>query len=228
MGSSFSRHLRILRESIRWRDPFILSLLALREILRPLFYWHVWHIFETDISQHVPQPYAKEEARVKVYRSEDTPMVIQEQITAMGELETAEVALRFARGELIAIAFVKEQAVGYMWIVLSSGMELAFDTYWIVRSREAVKYGSFVLPAFRGLGIHSCLNSAVCSYLCKRGFIRTLSSVSVLNTQSMSLPKHNNTTIAMTVLMARIRKIDWTIRKSFRAPLETRFSWPQS
>jgi GNAT superfamily N-acetyltransferase len=203
-------------------------LLALREILRPLFYWHVWHIFETDISQHVPQPYAKEEARVKVYRSEDTPMVIQEQITAMGELETAEVALRFARGELIAIAFVKEQAVGYMWIVLSSGMELAFDTYWIVRSREAVKYGSFVLPAFRGLGIHSCLNSAVCSYLCKRGFIRTLSSVSVLNTQSMSLPKHNNTTIAMTVLMARIRKIDWTIRKSFRAPLETRFSWPQS
>jgi len=228
MGSSFSRRLRIFRESIRWRDPFILSLLVLREILRPLFYWHVWHIFETDISQLVPQPYAKEEATVKVYTSEDIPMVTQEQITAMGELDAGEVALRFARGELIAIAFVKEQPVGYMWIVLCSGMELAFDTYWIVRSREAVKYGSFVLPAFRGLGIHSCLNFAVCSYLCKRGFIRTLSSVSILNTQSMSLPKHNNTTIAMTVLMARIRKIDWTIRKSFRAPLETRFSWPQS
>jgi hypothetical protein len=228
MASWFSRRLRILRESIRWRDPFILSLLALREILSPLFYWHVWHIFETDISQQVPHPYAKEEAKVKVYKPEDSLMVIREQISAMGELETAQVGLRFARGDLIAIAFVKEQPVGYMWIALSSGLELAFDTCWIVRPREAVKYGSFVLPAFRGLGIHSCLNSAVCSYLCKRGFIRTLSSVSILNTQSMSLPRHNNTTIAMTVLVARIRKVDWTIRTSFRAPLESRFSLPQS
>jgi GNAT superfamily N-acetyltransferase len=228
MESWFSRRLYILRESIRWRDPFILCLLALREILSPLFYWYVWHIFESDISQQVPQPYAREEAKVKVYTPEDSLMVIQEQIAAMGELEAAEVGLRFARGDLIVIAFVKEQPVGYMWMALSSGLELAFDTYWIVRSHEAVKYGSFVLPAFRGLGIHSCLNSAVCAYLCKRGYVRTLSSVSILNTQSMSLPKHNNTTIAMTVLVARIRKIDWTIRKSFRAPLESRFSWPPS
>ncbi len=228
MESWFSRRLYILHESIRWRDPFILCLLALREILSPLFYWYVWHIFESDISQQVPQPYAKEEAKVKVYTPEDSLMVIQEQIAAMGELEAAEVGLRFARGDLIVIAFLKEQPVGYMWMALSSGLELAFDTYWIVRSHEAVKYGSFVLPAFRGLGIHSCLNSAVCVYLCKRGYIRTLSSVSILNTQSMSLPKHNNTTIAMTVLVARIRKIDWTIRKSFRAPLESRFSWPKA
>jgi hypothetical protein len=227
MESRFSRRLRIFRESFRWRDPFILSLLALREILSPLFYWHVWHIFETDISQQIPQPYSKEDAQVKVYVPEDR-LIIQEQISAMGELEAAEVGLRFARGDLIAIAFVKEQPVGYMWAALSSGLEHAYDTCWIVRPREAVKYGSFVHPAFRGHRIHSCLNSAVCSYLSKRGFIRTLSSVSILNTQSLSLPRHNNTTIAMTVLIARIRKVNWTIRKSFRAPLESRFSWPKS
>jgi GNAT superfamily N-acetyltransferase len=227
MESWFSQRLRILRESVRWRHPFIVSLLALREALSPLFYWHAWHIFETDIVHQVPQPYAKVVARVKVYTPEDRQMSIGEQISAMGELEAAEVGLRFARGDWIALAFVQERPVGYMWIAVSGGSELAFDTYWIVRSREAIKYGSFVLPAFRGLGIHSSLNSAVCSYLCKRGFIRTLSSVSILNTQSMSLAEHNNATIAMTVFMARIRKVDWTFRKSFRAPLQSRFTWPQ-
>jgi GNAT superfamily N-acetyltransferase len=228
MEPQFSRYLRIFRESIFWRHPFILSLLILREILSPFFYWHIWHIFEADISQQLPQPYAKEDAEVKVYSPQDSLTIIQKRISAMGEIKPAEVGLRFARGDLIAVAFIREQPVGYMWIALFSGLELAFDTYWIVRPGEAVKYGSFVLPAFRGRGIHSCLNSAVCSYLSKRGFSRTVSSISILNTQSMSLPRHNNTTIVMTVLVVRFRKVDWTIRKSFRAPLESRFSWPQT
>ena len=215
------------RELLRWRGPWIVFVLAVREILKPLVYWHVWDIFDTDISQRVPQPCAKDEVKVKIYAPDDSLVILQEQISSLGELEAAEVGRRFARGDLIAIAFLKEQPVGYMWIALSSGLELAFGTYWIVRSREAVKYGSFVLPAFRGLGIHSCLNSGVCSHLCERGFIRTLSSVSILNTQSMSLAEHNNATIAMTVFMARVRRVDWTFRKSFRAPLQSRFTWPQ-
>jgi len=215
------------RELLRWRGPWIVFVLAVREILKPLVYWHVWDIFDTDISQRVPQPCAKDEVKVKIYAPDDSLVILQEQISSLGELEAAEVGRRFARGDWIAIAFLKEQPVGYMWIALSSGLELAFGTYWIVRSREAVKYGSFVLPAFRGLGIHSCLNSGVCSYLCERGFIRTLSSVSILNTQSMSLAEHNNATIAMTVFMARVRRVDWTFRKSFRAPLQSRFTWPQ-
>lgn len=225
MESRFSNRLRILLESVRWRGPFITVLLTVREILRPLFYCHVWRIFETDISQDVPQPYGQEGADVKVYTPEDNSIIIQAQISSMGELQPDEVLLRFARGDTVAIAFVKEQPVGYMWIALSSGLELAFDTYWIVQAREAVKYGSYVVPAFRGRGIHSCLNSAVCSYLRQRGVIRTLSSVSILNTPSMSLPNHNNTAIAMTVFVARMRGVAWTIRKSFRAPLRSRFSW---
>ena len=220
--------IRCLHTSIRLRGPFILALLTVREILRPLFYWYVWHIFETDISQQVPQPYTKEELEVKVYTPEDSLMIIQEQICAMGELEPAEVDIRLARGDLIAVAFAKEQPVGYMWIALSSGLELAFDTYWIVQSREAVRYGTFVLPAFRGRGIHSYLNYAVNSYLRKRGIIRTLASISILNPQSMSLPEHYNRTIAMTVFIARIRAVHWTIRKSFRAPLGFRFFWSKT
>jgi hypothetical protein len=222
------RRLNILLTSIRWRKPFILILLAVREILRPIFYWYAWHIFETDISQHVPKPYAKEDVEVKIYTPEDNTLIIQEQISAMGELEPAEVGCRFARGDLIAIAVAREQPVGYMWMALSSGLELAYDTYWTVRSHEAVRYGTFVLPAFRGRGIHSYLNYAVNSYLSKRGIIRTLASISILNPQSMSLPEHYNRTIAMTVFIARIWAVHWTIRKSFRAPLGFRFFWSKT
>jgi len=102
------RRLNTLLTSIRWRKPIILILLAVREILRPIFYWHAWHIFETDISQHVPKPYAKEDVEVKIYTPEDNTLIIQKQISAMGELEPAEVGRRFARNDLIAIAVARE------------------------------------------------------------------------------------------------------------------------
>jgi GNAT superfamily N-acetyltransferase len=221
------RGLNNLLTSIRWRKPSILILLAVREILRPIFYWHAWHIFETDISQHVPKPYAKEDVEVKIYTPEDNTLIIQKQISAMGELEPAEVGRRFARKDLIAIAVAREQPVGYMWMAFSHGLELAYDTYWTVRSHEEVRYGSFVIPAFRGRAIHSCLNAAVNSYLRNLGVIRSLASVSILNPPSMSLPKHYKRPISMTVFVAHIRGLNWTIRKSFRAPLESRFTWPK-
>lgn len=223
----FPQRLRSFRESVRWRSPAIAVLLAVREILRPFVYFYVWHIFETHISDQVPQPYGKEDAEIKVYTPKDRMMITEEQISAMGELKPEEARLRFAKGDLIAVAYVKLRPAGYMWVARSPGLELALDTYWIIRSDEAVRYGSFVLPEFRGRGIHSRLNSAVISYLFKNGITRILGSVSLLNPQSMSLPKHNRRAISMTVFITRIRGINWTIRKSFRAPLESRFSWPQ-
>lgn len=191
----FSQRLYLLRQSARWRGPFITALLVLREIFRPLFYCDVYRIFETDIAQRVPEPYGKEDVEVKVYAHEDGLMITHKQISAA--LERDKAGLRFARGDLVGIAYVKEQPAGYMWIALSSGLELGLDTYtyWIIRPCEAVRYGSFVLPAFRGQGIHSCLNSAVSSYLRNRGITRVLGSVSLLNPQSMSLPKHYNRAI---------------------------------
>ncbi|MBS1839480.1 MAG: hypothetical protein JSS69_02915 [Acidobacteria bacterium] len=225
MNSSSARRMGSVRQALSWRGPVIVTLLAVREIMRPLLYWHVWHIFETDISHQIPQPYGKEEAEVKFYTADEGLEALCQQISAMGELEPTEVSRRFAKGWLIAVAFLKAQPVGYMWLVLSGGMELAFDTYWIIRSGEALRYGSFVLPAFRGKGIHSILNHAVACYLREHNFHVTLASVSVLNPQSMSLARHNKRAIAMTVFIARIRGVNWTIRKSFGAPLQSRFSW---
>jgi hypothetical protein len=50
--------------------------------------------------------------------------------------------------------------------------------------------------------------------------------VSVLNPQSLSLPKHYRRAIKMTVFFEKVRGAKWTIRKSFGALLDSRFSWP--
>jgi GNAT superfamily N-acetyltransferase len=215
-----------IREHLRWRGAWIVVLLTLRELFRPLVYWHVWHIYETDISRAVPQPYCRAAVEVTICTSRDDLSSVKRNILTMGELSPAELDTRFQRGDAVALADVAGQPVGYMWLGFSNGIELEFDTYWVLRADEALRYGSFVRPSFRGCGIHSLLNSALNAYALERGVARTLGSVSVLNRQSLGLPRHYNRAIAMTVFLARFRLFSFTLRKSFRAPLSTRFTWP--
>lgn len=215
-----------IREHLRWRGAWIVVLLSLRELLRPLVYCHVWHIYETDISRAVPQPYCRAAVEVTTCTSRDNLSSIKGNILTMGEISVAELDTRFQRGDAVALASVAGQPVGCMWLGFSNGIELEFDTYWILRADEALRYGSFVVPSFRGRGVHSLLNSALNAYALERGVTRTLGSVSVLNRQSLGLPRHYNRAIAMTVFLARFRLFSFTLRKSFRAPLSTRFTWP--
>jgi GNAT superfamily N-acetyltransferase len=215
-----------IREHLRWRGAPIVFLLSLRELLRLLFYWHVWHIYETDISRAVPQPYCRAALNVAIRTSRDDLSCIKPSILSMGELSAAELDIRFQRGDAVALASAAGQPVGYMWMGFSSGIELEFDTFWIIRAGEALRHGAFVIPSFRGCGVYSLLNSTLNAYALERGVTRTLGSVSVLNRQSLSLPRHYNRAIAMTVFLARFRLLSFTLRKSFRAPLSARFSWP--
>ena len=225
MKVTLARRMSRVREALSWRSPVILAALVVREILRPLLYWHVWHIFETDLSRPIPQAYAKDQIEIKLCSGKANSAELPEEIAAMGELEPEEVRRRLARGDLLAIGLLKQRPVGYMWIGLSSGLELAYDTSWIVRPGEAVKYGSFVLPGFRGRGIHSGLNQAANSCLGEFGIHKALASVSLLNPQSMSLPKHYRKGAAMTVFVARVRGVNWTVRKSFGREIGSRFAW---
>ena len=217
-----------VRQHLRWRGPWIVFLLALRELCKPVVYWHVWHIYETDLSAGVPQPYAEPVFEIVFHSSSDDLSSIKLQILAMEELSAEEIDTRFARGDVVAIAFSSGHPVGYMWMAFSSGIELKFATYWMLRTGEALRYGSFVIPAARGRGIHSLLNSALNNYAIQHGITRTLGSVSALNPQSLSLPRHYHRAAAMTVFLAQFRRPSFTLRKSFRAPLATRFSWPGS
>jgi GNAT superfamily N-acetyltransferase len=215
-----------IREHLRWRGPWIVFLLSLRELLRPLLYWHIWLIYETDLIREFPQPYSRSILDVVIYTSQDDLSFIKPRLVAMGELSALEIETRFNRGDVVAFASTSGELVGYMWMAFSSGIELKFDTCWIIRTGEALRYGAFVVPSLRGRGIYSVLNSALNSYALERGVTSTLGSISILNPQSLSLPKHYNRRISMTVLLARTRLLPFTLRKSFRAPLHSRFSWP--
>jgi hypothetical protein len=214
-----------IREHLRWRGSWIVFLLALREVLKPLLYWHVWHIFESDLTRELPRPYSTAKFDVVICTARDELAGITPRILSMGELSAAEVERRFCRGDAMALAYSSGEPVGYMWMGFSSGIELGFDTCWIIRNGEALRYGSFVIPSFRGHAVHSVVNSALNSYALERGVTRTLGSVSALNPQSLSLAKHYHRAIAMTVVLVRFRLRSFTVRTSFRAPLSSRFLW---
>lgn len=216
-----------IRESLRWRGPWTVCLLSLRELFKPLFYWYVWHIYQTDLVHQFPQPYSNSILDIVIYTAQDDLSYIRPKLVAMGELSALEIETRFHRGDAIAFASNSGEPVGYMWMAFSSGIELEFDTYWIIRAGEALRYGAFVVPSFRGRGIYSVLNSTLNRYALERGVTTTIGSISVLNPQSLSLPKRYNRRIAMTVFVARTRLLSLTFRKSFRAPLHSRFSWPR-
>lgn len=215
-----------IQEAWRWRGPFIFFLLGLREICRPLFYWHVFDIFEINlVRQGVPEPYSAEAVDVVTYPGTGNLEKAKAEIVSMRQLQPAEVTSRFDRGDKVAIGYIGGEPTGYAWMSFTSGVvELAFKTTWIVGPGESIRYDSFVLPKWRGRRIHSCLHSAILAYARRAGMLRSFASISVFNTQSMSLAKRYKRIAMMRVMLLHIRGLDWTIRWSGGVPFESRFS----
>jgi L-amino acid N-acyltransferase YncA len=181
-------------EVLRWRGFWVLLLLGARNILRPIVYWHVYRIFATDIAAQVPEPYAKEKIETKIC-TRDCSYLDQAltQVAALGEISREEAQQRLQRGDALAIAYASAEPAGYGWISFASGVvELDFGVTWIVRPGEAVRYGNFVHPKWRGRGIQSSINTAVNEYAREHGVSVTLGSISAMNAQSLSLAKHYN------------------------------------
>jgi hypothetical protein len=137
-------------------------MLALREMLRPLMYWHTYYVFETDLTRHpVPEPCAKEKFDVKVYSGAADCHIPKLEIVSMGRLEAAEVDSRLNRGDMVAIAYAGDEPTGYEWLSFTSGVvELAFGITWAVGPGEAIRYDKFVVPKWRGRRISTWLHSA--------------------------------------------------------------------
>jgi stearoyl-CoA desaturase (Delta-9 desaturase) len=216
-------------EFIRWRNPLLLLLLVMREIFHPLMYWYIFDIFERDLRRPMPESYAKDSLDVMIYEGNKDLKQAVEELTSFDDLLPAEIELRFRRGDVVAVAYAAGQVVGCTWLTFVSGMELtfgkkAFGTNWIIDPTEAIRYGSFVHPHWRGRAIHSLLNSAINRYARDRGLLRTLAGISVLNSQSSSLPKHLRNLRVMRVFLLHVRGVKWTYRKALGAPLESRFA----
>jgi GNAT superfamily N-acetyltransferase len=214
-----------IKEAWRWRGPLVFFLLGLREICRPLVYWHVYYIFQNDLTrQPVPEPSGSEKIDVKICPGDEDPSRAKEEIVAMGQREPAEIDSRFARGEKAAIAYIGGKPVGYAWMSFASGVvELAFDVTWIAGSGESIRYDYFVLPECRGRRIFGCLNSALLASARDHGIVRSLASVSTLNKQSLSLAKHQRRTAIMKVTLVHVRGLNRTFQNAVGAPFESRF-----
>jgi len=217
-----------IREALRWRGPFVSFVVILREMLRPLVYWHSYYIFETDLTrQPVPKPCAGENIDIQVYKGPVAPPKAKAEITSMGELEPAEVDARFHRGDMVVVAYAGGEPTGYEWLCSANGaLELAFGLTWIVGPGEAVRYDKFVLPKWRGRRISTWLHSATVVCAQDHGILRTFSSISSVNKQSLSIAKHYRRTAAMKLTLVHVRGLKTTFRKTAGAPFESRFSRP--
>jgi GNAT superfamily N-acetyltransferase len=133
-------------------------------------------------------------------------------------------AARLNRGDALAIVYGGREPVAAGWMTFSSGMELAYGTTWILQPNEGTQYGAFVLPKWRGHGIFSVLNVALNTYAREHGVLRSVGSISVLNTQSLSSAKRLGKKKIMTVILLRVRGVGWTFQTAIGAPLHTRFA----
>ncbi len=109
-------------------------------------------------------------------------------------------------------------------MTFTSGMEMAYGLKWILHANEGTQYGSFVLPKWRGQGIFSLLNVALNTYAREHGVVRSVGSISVLNSQSLSMAKRLGKKKLMTVVLVRVRGLGWTFQKAIGAPLHRRFT----
>jgi GNAT superfamily N-acetyltransferase len=105
-------------------------------------------------------------------------------------------------------------------------VELAFGITWIAGPGESIRYDYFVLPKWRGRRINSCLHSAIVACARDLGIVRTFASVSSLNRQSLSLPKHQQKTAAMKLTLVHVSGLNSTFHKAAGAPFESRFLNP--
>jgi hypothetical protein len=192
-----------------------------------VMYCHAWHIFSTDLRQSTREPYAKKDVSVKIYSGEQDFETIAACLSSLGEISSKEIHSRLFNRDAVAIAFVGEQvtaAVGYMWLTFAGGQDLAFGIVWILNPGEALRYDSFVVPQWRGLGIHSSLNHALNEYALDRGMTHTLASIGLLNRQSLNLANHYNNPEIMTLFVVNFRVANWTIAKTIGAPFSSHFS----
>lgn len=224
MQPASSRPRETAWEAIRWRGPLYSCLLAVREIFRPLLYWYAWHVFSTDLQKALPEPYAKERVDIDVFCGSAAIETAIGQVVPLGQLSAEQVRTRLEHGGAVVIACVAGEPAGYMWMTLANGWDLVYGVTWILRPDEALRYGSFVNPKWRGLGIHSALNNASNCWARDRGICRTLASIGAFNRQSLNLAKHARRRKIMTVFVLHINGVNWTYVRAFGAPLESRFS----
>ena len=196
---------------------------AISKFLRPLVTWEVIRVFQTDLRKGFLEVPYKERFEVKVFASDEDFEAAKAAVSSTGVMLPEKIEARLRNGEVVAVGYADSQAIGYCWMSLGQKWEPDFKMNWVLESNEAVIYNAFVLTAWRGQGVHVCLNIALKQFARERGFVRTLGWINWQNRQSLNITKHMGQERIMTLLFVRVRGFKRPWKTAFGAPLNSRF-----
>jgi len=212
-------------EFLRWRGPLRSSALLLREALRPFLDWYVFHIVEDSVANNAlpPKGPPTSEFTVRILALEDGVEQVIAALAEIGPFPNVKVVERLNAGGAVAIAYAGTRPVGCSWLTVQSGLPMPCGLAWSLKQGEAVLYGSYVHPDWRGKRVHPLLDRAMKTYLLERGFSHTLGSMSAMNPQTLSLARRDHKRLVMTLFLVNLRGVNWNIRFAHGAPLQSRF-----
>jgi hypothetical protein len=212
-----------LTEMWRWRGPVRCAGLMVRYLMRSLVDWYVFYILETPIDPaKIRLPDANAPVTVKIHSLESGVENALADLTPILQLQPVNAGPRLRAGDSVAIAYHDGRAVGCSWFT-ARNLPMMWGLSWAVQPQEAVCFGSFVMPEWRGKRVHAILEGAINAQLHSQGIVQTCGSMSVLNPQTLSLAKQTNKRKRMTLLLVHLKGLDWHFHYSFGEPLEPRF-----
>jgi hypothetical protein len=166
-----------------WR---MLSEFALRKLTHPLF--NVYYVVEFDLTWANKLPPASLPAGVviRLFRGEEEISPFAALLAESG-IPAATVEQRMKRGDLVALALTDNgELAGYAWTTFTDTWMPEVRATLPLRSDEAARFTTLVMPRWRGRGLHYPLTVPVFQYLSEQGYRRTLGWINALNTHTGS------------------------------------------
>jgi GNAT superfamily N-acetyltransferase len=213
------RNLRILQ-----RDGFGCALWRIsRKILWPTMKAEAYLMFDTALdAPALASPC--ETMQVRVYQGLESLESVQEHIASMGLKRN--VGERIKRGEAVAIVSCETQGVGFTWVAFADMLVREFEMTIVVPPGYIYHYDSFVLPEWRGRGVHAAMIKAAKQFARDRGCERSVSWINVLNQPSLRLMQRWDRHHGMIIFYLRPRGFARPLHAAFGLPLWTRFRKP--
>jgi hypothetical protein len=171
---SLQRRLQCFQDPSFWQHPLTVLLVAIRRFCRLFIDWDALDVFETDLRMPLPESYSNEKLDVRIYRGNGGLKRAVEDLTSFNDLLPADIEPKFARGDVVTVAYSAGEVIGCAWLAFANGIEHVFGTSWIIRPTEALRYDSHVRRDWRGRAIHSVLNATMKRYALEHGILRTL------------------------------------------------------
>jgi GNAT superfamily N-acetyltransferase len=194
-----------------------------RKFLWPIMKAEAYFMFDTALGAPAPASPC-ETMQLRVYQGLESLESVQEHIASMGL--KSNVGEWIKRGEAVAIVSCETQGVGFTWMAFADVLVREFEMTVVVPPGYIYHHDSFVLPEWRGRGVHAVMIKAAKQFARDRGCERSVSWINVLNQPSLRLIQKWNRHHGMIILYLRLRGFARPLRAAFGQPLCSRFRKP--